>query len=180
MGVLAEDFEANLFLGDRVPLRTMPLNRRQARECERARALGSQALDGPLADLDMRRLDAHLAVCPACDEAVGAMAELTARLRTAPAVLPDLAAVPVRLARRRPGRTAFQVAGIAAVVAAFAGLGALVASPSGGSAPETQPKLVVAERTDLRGTLRDARLTRLWVDSEPGKQRSPHLHGTFA
>jgi predicted anti-sigma-YlaC factor YlaD len=157
----------------------MTLNRRQARECERARALGSQALDGPLADLDMRRLDAHLAECPACDEAVGAMAELTARLRRAPAVLPGVAAVPVRRARRR-GRTAFQVAGIAAVVAAFAGLGALVASPSGASPPKTPPRLVVAERTDLRNTLRDARLTRMWVDNEPGRQRSPHLHGTFA
>ena len=157
----------------------MTLDRRHARECERARALGSQALDAPLADLDLRRLDAHLAQCPACDEAVGAMAELTARLRTAPALVPDVAAVPV-CAPRRPGRTAFQVAGIAAVVAAFAGLGALVASPSGASPPETQPRLVVAERTDLRSTLRDARLTRLWVDHEPGVQRSPHPNGVFA
>jgi predicted anti-sigma-YlaC factor YlaD len=157
----------------------MTPNRRQARECERARALGSQALDGPLADLDLRRLDAHLAECPACDEAVRAMAELTARLRTAPAVIPVVAAVPVRPARR-PGRTAFQVAGIAAVVAAFAGLGALVASPSGPAPPVAQSRLVVAERTDLRNTLRDARLTRLWVDSEPVRQRSPHPYGMFA
>ena len=53
----------------------MLLNRRHARDCERARALGSQALDGPLSDLDVRRLDTHLAECPACDEAVAAMAE---------------------------------------------------------------------------------------------------------
>ena len=144
----------------------MTLNRRQARECERARALGSQALDGPLSDLELRRLDAHLAGCPACDEAVGGMTELTARLRTAPVLVPNVAAVPVRKGRR-PGRTALQVAGIAAVVAAFAGLGALVASPSGASPPETGARIVVAERTDLRGTLRDARLTRLWVDHEP-------------
>ena len=129
----------------------MTLNRRQARECERARALGSQALDGPLSDLELRRLDTHLAGCPACDEAVGGMTELTARLRTAPVLVgSNVAAVPVRQARR-PGRTALQVAGIAAVVAAFAGLGALVASPSGASPPETPPRLVVAERTDLRG-----------------------------
>jgi anti-sigma factor RsiW len=157
----------------------MTAQRRQARECERARALGSQALDCPLSDLDLRRLDAHLAACPACDEAVGAMAELTARLRTAPPLAGSVTAVPVRRARR-PGRTAFQVAGIAAVVAAFAGLGALVASPSGASPPQAPPRLVVAERTDLRGTLRDARLTRLWVDGEPGVQRSPHPHGMFA
>jgi predicted anti-sigma-YlaC factor YlaD len=157
----------------------MTMYRRQARECERAHALGSQALDARLSDLDLRRLDAHLAECPACDEAVAAMAELTARLRTAPVLIPSVAAVSVRRARR-PGRTAFQVAGIAAVVAAFAGLGALVASPSGTPPPEAQPRLVVAEHTDLQGTLRDARLTRLWVDSEPRTQRSPHRHGLFA
>lgn len=157
----------------------MTLNRRQARECEGARALGSQALDAPLSDLEMRRLDAHLARCPACDEAVAAMAEMTAHLRTSPVLVPNVAAVPVRPVRR-PGRTAFHVAGIAAIVAAFAGLGALVASPPGASPPDTQRRLVVAERTDLRNTLRDARLSRLWVDNEPGRQRSPHLHGTFA
>ena len=113
----------------------MTLHRRQARECERARALGSQALDGPLSDLELRRLDAHLAECQACDEAVGAMTELTARLRTAPGLVGSVAAVPVRPARRRAS-TALQVAGIAAVVAAFAGLGALVASPSGASPPQ--------------------------------------------
>jgi anti-sigma factor RsiW len=158
----------------------MTLERGQARECERARALGSQALDGPLSDIELRRLDAHLAACPACDEAIGAMAELTARLRTAPTLAGSVAAVPIRAARRRPGRTALQVAGIAAVVAAFAGLGALVASPSGASPPQAPPRLVVAERTDLSGALRDARLTRLWVDGEPGTQRSPHLHAIFA
>ena len=157
----------------------MTLNRRQARECERARALGSQALDGPLSDLELRRLDAHLAGCQACDEAVAGMTELTARLRTAPVIVANVAAVPVRK-RHRPGRTALQVAGIAAVVAAFAGLGALVASPSGASPPEAGARIVVAERTDLRGTLRDARLTRLWVDREPGVQRSPHPNGMFA
>ena len=87
--------------------------------------------------------------------------------------------MPARPARR-PGRTAFQVAGIAAVVAAFAGLGALVASPSGASPPQAPPRLVVAERTDLSGVLRDARLTKLWVDGEPGTQRSPHVHAIFA
>jgi anti-sigma factor RsiW len=157
----------------------MTLERKQARECERARALGSQALDGPLSDLELRQLDAHLAACPACDEMVAAMAELTARLRTAPTLAGSVAAVPVRPARR-PGRTAFQVAGIAAVVAAFAGLGALVASPSGASPPQAPPRLVVAERTDLSGALRDARLTKLWVDGEPGTQRSPHVHAIFA
>jgi anti-sigma factor RsiW len=157
----------------------MTLHRRQPRECERARALGSQALDGPLSTLDLRRLDAHLAECPACDQAVGAMAELTARLRTAPELVASVAAVPARPARRS-GRTAFQVAGIAAVVAVFAGLGALVASPSGASPPQAPPRLVVAERTDLRGALRDARLTKLWVDSEPRTQRSPHPNGVFA
>jgi predicted anti-sigma-YlaC factor YlaD len=157
----------------------MTLYRQQVPECEWARSLGSQALDAPLSDLDLRRLDAHLAECPACDEAVAAMAELTARLRTAPALAPAAAVAAVRPARR-PGRTAFQVAGIAAVVAAFAGLGALVASPSGGSPQEAKQRLVVAERTDLRGTLRDARLTKLWVDNEPGTQRSPHPHGMFA
>jgi anti-sigma factor RsiW len=157
----------------------MTLHRGQSWECERARALGSRALDGPLSDLDLRRLDTHLAACPACDEVVGAMVELTARLRTAPLLAGSIAAVPVRPARR-PGRTALQVAGIAAVVAAFAGLGALVASPSGASPPQAPPRLVVAERTDLRGTLRDARLTKLWVDGEPGAQRSPHPHAMFA
>jgi hypothetical protein len=157
----------------------MTLERKQARECERARGLGSQALDRPLSDLELRRLDAHLAVCPACDEVVSGMAELTARLRTAPVLAGPVAAVPVRPARR-PGRTAFQVAGIAAVVAAFAGLGALVASPSGASPPQAPPRIVVAERTDLSGALREARLMRLWVDGEPGTQRSPHLHAIFA
>jgi hypothetical protein len=66
------------------------------------------------------------------------------------------------------------------VVAAFAGLGALVASPSDSSPPQAQPSLVVAERTDLRGALRDARLIKLWVDHEPSKQRSPHRPGVFA
>ena len=97
------------------------------------------------------------------------MAELTARLRTAP-ILVRLRGRGARAARRRrPGRTAFQVAGIAAVVAAFAGLGALVASPSGASPPQAPPRLVVAERTDLRGTLRDARLTQAL-----GRRRAGH------
>jgi anti-sigma factor RsiW len=156
----------------------MTASRRQ-RECERARALGSQALDGPLTDLDRRQLDSHLAGCQACGEVVTGMAALATRLQTAPALAPDVVAAPVRPARR-PGVTAFQVAGLAAVVAVFAGLGALVASPSGGSPPAQQPRLVVAERSDLRGTLRDARFTKLWVDREPGTQRSPHRPGVFA
>jgi predicted anti-sigma-YlaC factor YlaD len=151
----------------------MTVNRRHARECERARALASQALDSPLSDLELRRLDTHLAECHACDEAVAAMAELTARLRTAPELVASVAAVPVRSSRRR-GNTAFQVAGIAAVVAAFAGLGALVASPSGGSPPPPQQRLVVAERADLRSTLLDARVSRLWKLNEPANEPSPH------
>ena len=151
----------------------MTAHRRQARECERARALGSQALDGPLSELDLHRLDTHLAGCPACDEAVGAMAELTARLRTTPELVASVAAVPVRSTRRR-GSTAFQVAGIAAVVAAFAGLGALVASPSGASPPQAPPRLVVAERTDLRSTLLEARVSRMWKLNEPANEPSPH------
>ena len=151
----------------------MTVNRRQARECERARALGSQAFDSPLSDLDLRRLDAHLAECPACDQAVAAMAELTARLRTAPELVASVAAVPVRSSRRR-GSTAFQVAGIAAVVAAFAGFGALVASPPGGSPQPEQQRLVVAERSDLRSTLLDARVTRMWSLHQPASEPSPH------
>ena len=151
----------------------MTLNRRSARECEWARALGSQALDGPLSSLDLRRLDAHLAQCPACDEAVAGMAELTVRLRTAPELVASGAAIPVRSSRRR-GSTAFQVAGIAAVVAAFAGLGALVASPSGGSQAPEQERLVVAERTDLRSALLDARVSRMWKLNEPANEPSPH------
>jgi anti-sigma factor RsiW len=151
----------------------MTVHRRQARECERARALGSHALDGPLSELDLHRLDTHLAECPACDEAVGAMAELTARLRTTPELVASVAAVPVRPARRR-GSTAFQVAGVAAVVAAFAGLGALVASPSGASPPQAPPRLVVAERTDLRSTLLEARVSRMWKLNEPANEPSPH------
>ena len=151
----------------------MTLHRNRARECERARALGSQSLDGPLSDLDLRRLDAHLAQCPACEEAVGAMTELTARLRTAPELVASVAAVPVRPARRR-GSTAFQVAGIAAVVAAFAGLGALVASPSGGSRAPEQQRLVVAERADLRTALLEARVSRMWKLNEPANEPSPH------
>jgi predicted anti-sigma-YlaC factor YlaD len=151
----------------------MTLNRRQARECDRARALASHALDNPLSDIELRRLDAHLAECRACDEAVAAMAELTARLRMAPELVASVAAVPVRSPRRR-GSTAFQVAGIAAVVAAFAGLGALVASPSGGSPPPPDQRLVVAERADLRSTLLDARVSRLWKLNEPANEPSPH------
>jgi anti-sigma factor RsiW len=151
----------------------MTVNRRHVRECERARALGSQGLDTPLSDLELRRLDAHLAGCPACEEAVSAMAELTARLRTAPELVASVAAVPVRSSRRR-GSTAFQIAGIAAVVAAFAGFGALVASPSGGSPPPDQQRLVVAERADLRSTLLDARSSRMWKLHEPANEPSPH------
>jgi predicted anti-sigma-YlaC factor YlaD len=151
----------------------MTLNRRHGRECERVRALASQALDSPLSDIELRRLDAHLAECHACDEAVAAMAELTARLRTAPELVASVAAVPMRSSRRR-GSTAFQVAGIAAVVAAFAGLGALVASPSGGSPPPPEQRLVVAERVDLRSTLLDARVSRMWKLHEPASEPSPH------
>lgn len=151
----------------------MTVRRLKQRECERARALGSQALDGPLSDLDLRRLDAHLAECTACDEAVSAMAELTARLRTAPELVASVEAVPVRTSRRR-GSMAFQVAGIAAVVAAFAGLGALVASPSGGSPPPDQQRLIVAERADLRTTLLEARVNRMWKLNEPANEPSPH------
>jgi len=164
--------EANLSRHARVPPSTMTVQRRQARECERARALGSQALDGPLSDLDRYLLDTHLDECPACDEAVGAMAELTARLRTAPELIASVAAVPVRPARR-PGRAALQVAGIAAVVAAFAGLGALVASPSGASPPQAPPRLVVAERTELRVTLLRAHVNPMWKLNEPASEPSP-------
>jgi anti-sigma factor RsiW len=147
--------------------------RHRARECERTRALGSQSLDGPLSDLDLRRLDSHLAECAACEEAVGAMTELTARLRTAPELVASVAAVPARPARGRAS-LAFQVAGIAAVVAAFAGLGALVASPSGGSRPPEEQRLVVAERADLRTTLLEARVSRMWKLNEPANEPSPH------
>ena len=43
-----------------------------------------------------------------------------------------------------------------------------------------RPDEVLIAIPSAPGTLRDARLTRLWVDHEPGVQRSPHPNGMFA
>jgi hypothetical protein len=49
-----------------------------------------------------------------------------------------------------------------------------VASPSGASPPQAPPRLVVAERTDLRSTLLEARVSRMWKLNEPANEPSPH------
>lgn len=53
-------------------------------ECERARAQASLALDCELSELERAQLRAHLVACPACDEFVAGLREVTEELRSAP------------------------------------------------------------------------------------------------
>ena len=109
--------------------------------------------------------------CPACDEAVACDDRADRSAADGARLVATWPPCPCAGAGRRNG---LQVAGIAAVVAAFAGLGALVASPSGASPPKTRARLVVAERTDLRGALRDGSRHRLWKLTSRAKEPSPH------
>jgi predicted anti-sigma-YlaC factor YlaD len=98
--------------------------------CERARALGSARLDGPLSEFDRADLDRHLGECPECRHVVAGMGEFTHRVRSAPAQWAPRWAGAVTVARRPARRRgAGMVAGVAAAAAVAAGVGALVASP---------------------------------------------------
>lgn len=121
-----------------------------ATRCDRARALGSARLDGPLSELERTDLERHLGECAECRHAVAEMTRLTGRVRAEPLGraprwegLPGAAPRPAR--RRRLG----VFAGVATAAAAAAALGALAASQTQHQPPAQQrpTTLVVAQNT---------------------------------
>jgi predicted anti-sigma-YlaC factor YlaD len=101
--------------------------------CERARAWASLSLDAELSPFERTLLDAHLERCPACAAFAADVRGITAGLRAAEPVRPDVALAPRLPARRRVQLRAFQAGAAAALVAAAVGLAGLVAGSS--SAP---------------------------------------------
>jgi hypothetical protein len=160
----------------------MRVRLRAGRSCERARTLGSVALDAPLAELEARALAAHRRGCAECDAIIAGMEDVTARLRSAPALEPSdvFAHAAARPHRRAARRRTLRAAGLVGAVAAAATVGALVASPHRAPLSPAQHPLVVAERTGLRSAMVDARRARLWTISEPRRQGSPHRRGFIA
>ena len=84
-----------------------------AAECERARALASQAVDCELSELERRQLRAHLAECTACETFLVTLRDVTHELRAAPLPKPSRPLVP-RLRRRPPLSIAVLAVAIAA------------------------------------------------------------------
>jgi anti-sigma factor RsiW len=128
------------------------MRRRQllAFRCERARALGSARLDGPLSEFDRAYLDRHLEGCPDCSHALAEMARLTDRVRAEPLHrAPRWAGAVVAAPRRRSSRRLGVFAGVTAAAAAAAVMGALVASPWHRPAPANQapPPIHIAQLT---------------------------------
>jgi predicted anti-sigma-YlaC factor YlaD len=120
-----------------------------ASRCERARALGSARLDGPLSELERADLERHLGECHACRQVVDEMSALTDRVRTAPLRRAPLRTQPQMPARSSRRRRLGITAGVAAAAATAAAMGALAATPwHGQQAPQQRPHpLVVAQRT---------------------------------
>jgi predicted anti-sigma-YlaC factor YlaD len=87
-----------------------------AADCERARALASQAVDCEVSELERRWLRSHLAECQACETFLLALRDVTHELRAAPLPKPSRPLVP-RIGRRPP----LYVAALAVLVAALAG-----------------------------------------------------------
>jgi predicted anti-sigma-YlaC factor YlaD len=90
-----------------------------AAECERARALASQAVDCELSELERRQLRVHLAECEACETFLVKLRDVTHELRAAPLPKPSRPLVP-RIGRRPPLY-------VAALLIAFAAVGGGVA-----------------------------------------------------
>jgi predicted anti-sigma-YlaC factor YlaD len=105
--------------------------RAQNRVCDRAREYSSRSLDGELSDFERALLETHLERCDPCRAYVVELADIVARLRTAPLeALPHPIALP---SRRRARTRALQgaAAAAAAVVAVTAGLvGSLQSHPN--------------------------------------------------
>src|SRR4051812_21301404 len=121
--------------------------------CQRALELGSMELDGALSRLEAEALAAHLATCQDCERSLAEMRALTAALRAAPALEPQVSLAPAPgAARPRRSRTLGMAAGVAAAAVAAAGIGALVASPEHAAVTPRTERVLLAERrpTDIR------------------------------
>jgi predicted anti-sigma-YlaC factor YlaD len=120
--------------------------RAQNRVCDRAREYSSRSLDGELSDFERSLLETHLERCDACRAYAVELAEIVARLRTAPLeALPHPIALP---SRRRVRARALQgaAAAAAAVVAVTAGLvGSLQSHPTQARPNRTLEALIRAD-----------------------------------
>jgi hypothetical protein len=98
-----------------------------AAECERARALASQAVDCELSELERMQLRTHLAGCDACETFLVKLRDVTHELRAAPLPAPSRPLVP-RIGRRPP----LYLATLLIVVAAMGGtvVGSLTTAPA--------------------------------------------------
>ena len=120
--------------------------RAQNRVCDRAREYSSRSLDGELSDFERALLETHLERCDACRAYAVELAEIVARLRTAPLeALPHPVALPSRSrVRLRALQGAAAVA--AAAVAVTAGLvGSLQSHPTQARPNPTLDALIHAD-----------------------------------
>jgi predicted anti-sigma-YlaC factor YlaD len=120
--------------------------RAQNRVCDRAREYSSRSLDGELSDFERALLETHLERCEPCRAYAVELAEIVARLRTAPLeALPHPVALP---SRRRVRIRALQGAAAvaAAAVAVTAGLvGSLQSHPTQARPNPTLDALIHAD-----------------------------------
>jgi anti-sigma factor RsiW len=114
--------------------------------CERSRAFVSLGLDGELAELEQRMLDAHLARCAACREGAQELVAITSAVRSTPLEPVDGLVAP-RFRRPWTGRLR-PVAAVAATLLLGIGAGGAVrtAGEPGLDRASEQPRWAVPSR----------------------------------
>jgi anti-sigma factor RsiW len=143
----------------------------QSRTCERAREWVSLALDGELSELGHARVSSHLAACAACSAYAADIERTTKALRDAP--LASLGAAVALPARRRPALAsrAYQVAGVAAILAAAVGIGSQLGASSSRSESTSVSRGALVENVAEDTLLRAPRLAMINAVKGLGTQR---------
>lgn len=126
-------------------------------DCEHARGAISESLDGELSEVEVARLEAHLAHCQACRAYSANTARTASLLRDAPLETLDF---PIALPSRRLAvARRLQVAAAAAALVLTVGLSAVIGSVGGGgsglsvrsaSASSAQPAKLRFTEQELR------------------------------
>jgi predicted anti-sigma-YlaC factor YlaD len=142
--------------------------------CRLAREQISLHLDGELSEFEQVALDAHLTSCAGCRGYGASVAEVSARLRLAPAEQPEFPIVLPHRARIRVPLRSAQVAAAAVVVAVF-GLSVAGVTPGNERALSGRTANAPANRAPNLAAWRGARVTVDVVVQRPASP--PSVHG---